>query len=221
MPDWETLFASAEMQQLAPTPQLLESIPQLRAAGCRRVLDAGCGVGRHVRPLLETGFAVWAVDLARSGLGILRRRLEGGELDRTLVLCCDLWSLPFRARSFDAVISVNVINHGDTAAFQGYIAEIDRVLRPGGFVFIYVSPYEFGQLVLLPETRELEPGTYVHIATPDGDLVHHFPRLEELRDQFLGYRVRRLEIIQAPIPFMNGVLMPQLVFLGQKGFIIR
>ena len=68
----------------------------------------------------------------------------------------------------------------------------------------------------LPQTRELEPGTLVDIATPDGDLVHHFPTPEELRAQFPDYEVRRLETILTPIPFMGNVELPQLIFWGRK-----
>jgi hypothetical protein len=67
-----------------------------------------------------------------------------------------------------------------------------------------------------PETVELEPGTLVKIATPDGKLVHHFPTPESLVAQFPLYVVRRLETVQAPIPFMGGAEMPQLVFFGEK-----
>ena len=67
-----------------------------------------------------------------------------------------------------------------------------------------------------PETIELEPGTLVKIATPDGDLVHHFPTPESLAAQFPRYAIRRLETIQAPIPFMGGAELPQLLFFGEK-----
>jgi hypothetical protein len=93
---------------------------------------------------------------------------------------------------------------------------LDRVLRPGGKLFIYVSPLEFGERVRLPQTRELEPGTLVDIATPDGNLVHHFPTPGQLLAQFPGYRVARLETIRAPIPFMGNMEMPQLIFWGSK-----
>ncbi len=69
---------------------------------------------------------------------------------------------------------------------------------------------------MLPQTRELEPGTWVHIATPDGDLVHHFPTPEELLAQFPGYEVKRCDTILSPITFMGNVEMPQLIFWGKK-----
>jgi hypothetical protein len=56
----------------------------------------------------------------------------------------------------------------------------------------------------------------VKIATPDGDLVHHFPTPESLVAQFPGYDILRLQTIQTPIPFMGGKEMPQLVLLGEK-----
>ena len=58
MPGWGELFADPGMQGLRPNPELMGLIPGWQAAGCRRVLDAGCGVGRHLWPLLAAGFKV-------------------------------------------------------------------------------------------------------------------------------------------------------------------
>ncbi len=102
------------------------------------------------------------------------------------------------------------------ATFRDYCRELDRVLKVGGHLFINGSPRAFAEKVRLPQTRELEPGTLVDIATPDGELVHHFPTPEELRAQFPGYEVRRLETILTPIPFMGNVELPQLIFWGRK-----
>jgi SAM-dependent methyltransferase len=128
----------------------------------------------------------------------------------------DLKSLPLPEGIFDFALSVNVINHGYVSDFEAYCRELNRVLKPQGFLFISVSPRKFADLVRLPETVELEPGTLVKIATPDGDLVHHFPTPESLASQFQGYDIMRLQTIQTPIPFMDGREMPQLVFFGQK-----
>ena len=129
----------------------------------------------------------------------------------------DLNRLPFAPGSFDLVVSVNVINHGDAATFRDYCRELARVLKAGGHLFIYTSPREAGEKVRLPQTRELEPGTLVDIATPDGAMVHHFPTPAELREQFPGFTVHRQETVYAPIPFMGNVEMPQLIFWGEKG----
>jgi SAM-dependent methyltransferase len=218
MPEWGKLFSDPQMQSLGPEPALMELLPVWQAAGCRRVLDAGCGVGRHLLPLLQSGFLVWGADLDAEVLRILQQRLTATptEASQVLLARADLKRLPFPAAPFDLAVSINVINHGLAADFRDYCRELDRILKPGGHLFINVSPRAFAELVRLPQTRELEPGTLVNIATPDGDLVHHFPTPEELLAQFPGYEVRRGDTILSPIAFMEQVELPQLIFWGKK-----
>ena len=218
MPEWGKIFADPEMQSRAPEPALLELLPVLQAAGCRRVLDAGCGVGRHLLPLLQAGFLVWGADLDAEVLKILQPRLAAAPAvaGRSLLARADLKRLPFPAAAFDLGVSIKVINHGRAADFRGYCRELDRILKPGGHLFINVSPRAFAEKVILPRTRELEPGTLVDIATPDGDLVHHFPTPEELLAQFPGYKVHRWETILSSSMFMSNVQRPQLFFWAEK-----
>lgn len=215
MPDWGKIFAEPRMRRLPPNPEVMALVPELTARGVRLVLDAGCGAGRHLVPLAQAGFQVLGVDREWSVVWDVKALLETGSLPIRLAQG-DLDSLPAFGGIFDFVLSINAISHGDSRTFRAYCRELDRVLKPGGFLFIIVSPREFGEMVRAPETVELEPGTLVKIATPDGDLVHHFPTPESLAAQYPRYAVHRLETILAPIPFMDGVEFPQLVFLGKK-----
>ncbi len=215
MAEWGEIFAAPKMQELQPNPEFLALLPELRLAGCERVLDAGCGVGRQLVPLAREGFQVVGVDREASVLQVLKGRLQAAALSAPLLLA-DLRRLPVATGCFDLGVSINVINHGDAAAFRDYCRELDRVLKVGAYLFIYVSPLTFAARVMLPGTRRLEPGTLVDIATPDGKMVHHFPTPQELKGQFPGYEVRRLETIQAAIPFMGNVEMDQLIFYGRK-----
>jgi tellurite methyltransferase len=215
MPDWGEIFADPLMQRLPPNPEVMALVPELQAQGVRLVLDAGCGAGRHLVPLAAAGFTVLGVDREWSVLRELSPRMRSLP-DAAGLAQGDLKSLPLPEGIFDFALSINVINHGYVSDFEAYCRELNRVVKPGGFLFISVSPRKFVDLVRLPETVELEPGTMVKIATPDGDLVHHFPTPESLATQFPGYDIRRLETIQTPIPFMGGKEMPQLVFFGRK-----
>ncbi len=215
MPDWGKIFAAPEMQNLRPNPEFLALLPDLSRAGVRRVLDAGCGVGRQLLPLAHQGFQVVGVDREAAALQLRQGSLAAAHLPGALVLA-DLRRLPLSPGAFDLAVSINVINHGDAATFRDYCRELDRVLKPGGRLFINVSPLAFADKVRLPQTRELEPGTRVDIATPDGELVHHFPTPEELQTQFPGYEVQRLESLPTAIPFMGNVELPQLIFWGSK-----
>ena len=218
MPGWGELFADPVMQGREPDPELLALIPVMQQAGVRRVLDAGCGVGRHLLPLLAAGFAVWGVDVDAQVLQLLQDRLKKVAVDAAgpYLAQADLNRLPFMSGAFDLLVSIKVINHGYAATFREYCRELDRVVKPGGHLFINVAPWEFGEKVRLPQTRELEHHTLVDIATPDGTLIHHFPTAEELREQFPGYKVHRCEIALSTILFMGNQKMPQMFFWAEK-----
>jgi SAM-dependent methyltransferase len=218
MPKWGELFADPVMPELKPNPEIMALIPEMQAAGCRRVLDAGCGVGRHLLPLVQAGFRVWGVDSDPKVLQLLQARLANFAATAAVLglVRADLNRLPFAAGCFDLVVSINVINHGDAAAFRDFCRELDLVLKVGGHLFVQVAPWEFAAQVRLPQTRELEPRTLVDLATPDGSLVHHFPTPEELREQFPHYRLHRWETVWTPIAFMDNRELPQLYFWGEK-----
>lgn len=215
MPDWGKIFTDPEMQRLPPHPEVMALLPELATRGVRRVLDAGCGAGRHLGPLAAAGFQVLGVDREWSVLREARPHFKAVSPFIRLARG-DLQNLPAAGGAFDFVLSINAINHGYARDFASYCRELDRVLKPGGLMLICASPREALDAVRLPETLELEPGTYVRIATPDGDLVHHLPTPGELAARFPAYTVLRLETVLTPIPFMRGQELPQLVFLAEK-----
>src|SRR5271157_2099506 len=153
MSDWGEIFSAPEMQGLQPNPEFLALLPELRRQGVRLGLDAGCGVGRQLLPLAHQGFKVVGVDREAAVLRVLKTALTAEALPAPL-LQADLRHLPFADGSFDLAISINVINHGYAATFRNYCRELVRVLKPGGRLFINVSPRAFAEQVRLPQTRE-------------------------------------------------------------------
>jgi SAM-dependent methyltransferase len=116
---------------LMPEPDVATAIGLLRQRAARDTLDLGCGVGRHALALAEAGFAVSAIDGSAGGIDYLREQAQARRLaiDAQIGLMTDL---PFADAGFDYVLAWNVIYHGDGAIVDRCIAEIRRVLRPGG-----------------------------------------------------------------------------------------
>ena len=98
------------------------------------VLEIGCGTGVHARLLAEAGASVAAVDLTPTAVELTKRRLELSGLEAD-VREADAEHLPFADASFDFVWSWGVIHHSHDT--DRVIAEVGRVLRPGGrFAFM-------------------------------------------------------------------------------------
>jgi SAM-dependent methyltransferase len=95
-----------------------------RVAG-GRVLDAGCGEGYGTDILAGAASSVVGVDLE---VPVIRRAAE--RYPRAEFRAGDIGSLPFPDESFDAVVSLQVIEHvGDPSRF---LQECARVLGRGG-----------------------------------------------------------------------------------------
>jgi SAM-dependent methyltransferase len=99
-----------------------------------RILDFGCGTGAMLTHLRRLG-TVEGVDGDERAIGFCRSR---GESNVHLLESDDL---PFEDESFDLVTAFDVLEH--IADDRGALAEIRRVLRPGGTLMITVPAYQW------------------------------------------------------------------------------
>ena len=104
-----------------------QAAPDLASA---RVLDDGCGIGAYVERLRPLAREVWGLDFESERVAEAARRLGP---ERLLVAAAE--ALPFGDRSFDLVLSNEVIEH--VADDRRAVAEMVRVLRPGGRAVLF------------------------------------------------------------------------------------
>ena len=129
-------YASEEADALAET----QALAAARLAGCPEggeVLDVPCGYGRHVLPLARAGYRAAGVDRSEVLLAEARRR-TGHERWPKLTRA-DYRELPFPDGSFDAALNLfSSLGYLGDEADTRVLAEIGRVLRPGGRLVIEI-----------------------------------------------------------------------------------
>ena len=104
-----------------------------------RVLDMGCGGGRHAFEAARRGGVVTAVDL---DLGELKQVRDITGADPSVYVTtanCDALQLPFPDATFDRIIASEVMEHIPDDA--GAARELMRVLRAGGTIAVTVPSY--------------------------------------------------------------------------------
>jgi len=101
-------------------------------------LDVGCGVGRFTRVLAQRSAQVHGVDVSAEMLDRARQMLAAqGNIE---LHQGDGVSLPLPDASVDVAISFVVFQHiPDPAVTLGYVREMGRVLRPGGWAVFQLS----------------------------------------------------------------------------------
>jgi len=113
-----------------------------------RILDCGCGTGSNLEMLRPYGEAV-GFDLTR--LGPEFARAHGHRVAQASIS-----DIPFRGGAFDLVTSFDVFQTLPDAVERPAIAEIARVLKPGGWVLLHVAALDIlhgKHSVLSEETR--------------------------------------------------------------------
>ncbi|MEL7114340.1 MAG: class I SAM-dependent methyltransferase [Pseudomonadota bacterium] len=160
-----------------------------RLAPGARVLDLGAGVGRHALWLAAQGFDVVATDAAAEGLAEIDK--QGG----VETVLSRMHGLPFEDASFDHVLSWNVIYHGDETILLQTIAEIRRVLKPGGtYLGTMLSKRRLPHEQAKYPGREIGRNAWVFDA-PGTDKIHphYFCSAAELLALFQGFECLWLE----------------------------
>jgi ubiquinone/menaquinone biosynthesis C-methylase UbiE len=129
-----------------------------------RLLDCGCGTGTNLMFLQEFG-TPFGVDLTRRGLSLAQER-GLSNLTRATV-----GSLPFPSNAFDVALSFDVLYCLDDAVERQAIAEMHRVLKPGGALIVNAAALDMlkgDHSVLVSEVRRYTRRTLTQKLTAAG-----------------------------------------------------
>ena len=158
----------------------------------RRILDAGCGAGPLSAALRARGAEVTGIDSSAQMLALARRRL-GQEVDLRVVDLSD--PLPFADGAFDDVVASQVLHY--LRDWEPTLAEIRRVLRPGGRLIVSVQHPFADYMIQNPRPDYSATTCYTDEFTFDGrrvELTFWRRPLHAMTDAFTaaGFRLSRI-----------------------------
>ena len=147
---------------------LTVDLERLRVRSGEKLLDAGCGEGRHCFGALERGAHVVGLDLDLASLKTnadnLEQRASGcGRLGA--LIQGNAFQLPFRDATFDKVICSEVMEH--VHDYRAAARELARVTKPGGCLAITIPTATSEKLYLRVGDDYFEsPGGHIRIFRP-------------------------------------------------------
>lgn len=149
-----------------------------------RILDAGCGTGRHLGPLLRARSNPVGVDFSRGMLDIARRNYP----EVPLALADLQRPLPFENERFDAVLCALIGEHLNELPLA--LEEMHRVLRAGGRLVFSVYHPEMaaaGKEANFERSGvEYRLGAYRYSMVDYGNLLEDAGFEDPARHEFLG-----------------------------------
>ncbi len=182
---WNEIFKERGKVFDEPHPEVHGIVKVLKDRGARNILDLGSGTGRHTVYLVRNGFTVYGLDNSPEGTNVTRQWLADEGLTADLRLRSITEKLPYEDAFFDGVISVQVINHFDSATIRKIVQEITRVISKDGLLFIVVATSRS----MAKTWEKVEPNTFMPLDGAEKGLIHHFFTEEELREVFGGFDI--------------------------------
>jgi ubiquinone/menaquinone biosynthesis C-methylase UbiE len=129
MTTFDALAAHYDAGRTGYSTELYNALVGFGLSPRQHILDVGCGTGLASRPLIENAVRVTGVDVSAPMLAKARERYPSATWVEG-----SAEALPFEPGTFDAAISAQAFHHVDRAKA---IAEIVRVLKPGGLVAVW------------------------------------------------------------------------------------
>lgn len=120
---------------LKPVDNCIYLAAKWRESGRINLLDLGTGLGRHAIYFSKQGFNVSAMDLSEYAIDYLKNWAIKENLSINTEVG-DMSRLPYPDQSFDCIFAYHVISHTNSIGLEKTIAEIERVLKPNGEVYL-------------------------------------------------------------------------------------
>jgi cyclopropane fatty-acyl-phospholipid synthase-like methyltransferase len=117
-----------------------------------KVLDLGCGRGEIVRHVARIGAESYGVDYAKVAVQMTRAVMTS-EPGIHGVGRADAKQLPFAAGTFDRVLMFDVVEHLHPWELDACLADVHRVLKPGGQIIVHTAPNRWYDAYAYPFVR--------------------------------------------------------------------
>lgn len=187
---WDEIYSHAGRVLTDPHEEMPQIVERLLEREASTILDLGSGNGRHVVYLAERGFQVYGLEYSPHAVEVNRQWLQEKGLHATLQIGDMTMVLPYEDEFFDAVISIQVIHHTQRENIDRLILEIERVLRPGGLLFVTVPSCPHQHI----KYDEIAPNTYVQTSGSERGLVHYYFTPVSMLAAFEHFRIEDLHM---------------------------
>ncbi len=201
MKQWNKIFKVYGKVFEKPQQDMPRIVKLFKKKGVKRVLDLGCGSGRHIVYLAKNGFEVYGIDIAPVGIKITKDWLKKEGLTAKLRIGSVYKKLPYKNNFFDAVVSIQMFHHERIESIRKAIKEIERILKPNGLIFMSVRRRKLGRnwkkdIIIekyglrVSRYKVIGPRTYTPIEHDEKGLPHYLFNKAIIKKEFKNFNPR-------------------------------
>lgn len=202
---WVELHKESRYRPKYPSENVVQFVfRNFKRDGMTRVLDLGCGAGRHIVFMANEKIVPYGVDYSSEGVDYTKGLLlNGGYSDYiSNISVSSLVQLPYEDDFFDGIICYGVLYYMNYEEIRKAVNEIYRVLKQDGKGMIVVRNTEDYRCNLEKCIKTDEKNTYKIIeddqckcASSENGMLMHFFDKDELVVLFKNFRELKIDRI--------------------------
>lgn len=185
---WENLHKQNRFRPKYPAEIIVQFIfRNFNREKSNKILDLGCGAGRHVYFMASENIDAYGIDISKDGVDYTEKILKNSGLSAN-VKVASVDDIPYQDNYFDGIISYGVLYYCKMNEIKRSVSEIRRVLKPGGKALLVVrntKDYRYGN------GHEIEKNTFLineensnKCAFNENGMQMHFFDLDEIKELF-------------------------------------
>lgn len=172
---------------LTPCEESYYYVEKWRREVRRRVLDMGCGLGRHSLLFADNGFDVTAMDISEDALTFLEKAASEQGLKISCV-SANMESMPFPDNSFDCIFAMHSAGHTDTDGMNRIMNEVKRILKPRGAILMTLGSKETWTYADSGHPK-LDANTVIKTDGPEQGVPHFFVDKDDIEKLFSDFEL--------------------------------
>lgn len=189
--DWEIADQTIWKE---PAEDVYYYLRRWKKAGFVKMLDLGCGPGRHAALFAQNGFEVSALDISDYVIKELKQTAAkaGLAIDAK---AGDMMDMPYPAEYFDCLIAYHSISHTDSEGIVKVIENVRRVLKDGGEFFLTVcskDAWHFNN----EKCPKIDPNTTLIDEGPEKGVPHYHANTDDMRKLFAAFEILHLRHVE-------------------------
>lgn len=200
--DWNELFKIEANIEKTPSPIIVDYLKGSNMRERAKILDLGCGPGRHAIYTAQKGFKAHGLDLSDTALSYAKKWAKDLNLDVEIVKA-DIEAIPYQGNFFDAIICFGVISHGTIGKIKAILKEIQRILNDDGtalLTFLDISDFKKGN------GEEIEENTFILNSGKERGIPHHFSTKNEVQKLLEDFELEDLWLDEAMVEYDGKIV---------------
>ena len=195
--EWDKIYKQHGEIQSEILSSVFMAVRIFKEYKCKKIMDLGCGTGRHTIFLAKNDFNVIASDISETGLKTTENKANKLGLKNIEYLQNDMRNIPLSENTLDGLLCVWTTGHGMLIDMEKNAEEIYRILKPNGIVIIdYVSidDKHYGKGI------EIDENTFLDNMEREEKIPHHSSSRKELENIYKKFNEIKIE----PINYYYG-----------------